>query len=440
MRITTQQSRIPWSWAVIALMPWFAISVRDAITNTGMAFTLRKFFDDPALIGLVLSTNYAFSLTVGSLVAFISDYIWTPLGRRRPFLIVSFLGAAILSIFLPLSTVGWLTIVLIVLYQFVSDFAGSYEPFTMDIIPPDQRGRSGSITHWYKSGAGALAMAFLIGHFDAEYSLFGMSFSGEHAMYWINACILGAAGFIILFLIREEKPENIDRPPLGKLLTQRFIVEITKPTILRLMGLALSIQTLWQGMYQFEPFLITEQWGYEKTEYGYLLTASMIFTVLLVPIAGYISDRFDRMKLLRIGLYGVVITKIFFYTYFEFFVSGRPPITAVLGIGLLKSTVGSFMAVACVPLIFDYVPRKRLGTLGCAMGLAFATSSFINTNVMGLWIKFSSQKLFNLPEGEYNYFAAYHWIILTGILGIFYIHYFAWSERKGKITRLSDEG
>lgn len=439
MKIVTNQKRIPWSWAAIVLFPWFATSMREAITNAGMTFTLKKFYDDPALIGLILSSNYAFGLTVGSLVAFLSDYIWTPWGRRRPFLLISFLGAAALSVFIPASNVGWLTIALIVFYQFVVDFMGSYEPFTMDVIPSEQRGRSGSITHWYKTLGVGVAMAVLIANYDSLYELGSLRFDGETVMYWANALALGASGFLVLFLVKETKPANFQRQPLRKLLVQRFVVELTRPTMLRLMGLALCIQTLWQGLSQFEPLLITEQWGYEKSEYGYLMTASMVVTLCVVPIAGWLSDRFDRLRLLRLGLYVVVILKIGVYVYFEFFITGAPSIAAVFAIGFFKSTIGSFMAVACVPLLFDFVPNSRLGTLGCALGIVFALASFVGTNAMGLWIKFSSPTLFDLPAGTYNYFAGYHWLILCGLLAIWYIHVFERAEKRGLIKRLGKD-
>jgi MFS family permease len=436
MKITTNQAQVPWSWVAIVLFPWFAFMIREPISNAGMTYTLKKFIDDPVIIGAVLSTNSLFSLSVGSIIAFLSDHIWTRWGRRRPFLIFSFFGAAILSLFIPLVHVPWLILGIIVLYQLVVDFSGSYEPFTMEIIPPHQRGRAGAMTHWYKTIGASATMAFLIGHFDFVYNLGFATVNGEQVMYWTNSLFLVVAGCIVLFLVREQKPKDYVKKSIPKILFQRFAVEITRPTMLRLMGLAMAMQALWLGLAQFEPLLVTEQWGYQKNSYGYIITSSTIITMVLVPLAGHLSDRFDRMSLLKFGMITVVVLKVIFYCVVEFAVEGQPPMAAVFALGFLKSTLGSFMAVLCVPLLFDYVSNNRLGTLGCAMGIVFGLAGFVGTNAMGFWIKFSSRTIYGLPEGEYNYLAGYHWPIFVGIVGFIYIYIFQRWENRGVIARV----
>src|SRR5690606_27638236 len=128
--------------------------------------------------------------------------------------------------------------------------------------------------------------------------------------------------------------------------------------MLWLMGLALVMQTLWLGANQFEPLLVTEQWGYTKEQFGYMISASTITTLVLVPIAGWLSDKIDRRRLLWFGLFLVIFSRIIFYTAVEFFYYPTPPLAAVFVLGFLRLSVGSFLAVACVPLIFDYVSRN----------------------------------------------------------------------------------
>lgn len=437
MRIITNQNRIPWSWALVILFPWLATMIREQVSVVGMTFTLRKFIDNPAIIGLVLSSNYAFGLTVGSFIAFISDYIWTPLGRRRPFLLISFFCSGVLSFFIPMLDTAWIVIALILLFQLMADFAGPYEPITMEVIPSPQRGRSQVMTIWYKLLGGSIAMTLLIGNFDHIYPLFGrFTITGEQVMYWVMGTLLIAAAAVLFFFVREEKPKDFKRVPISSLLTRTLFRELTHPRILRLMGLFFVMQNLWMGMFQYEALLITEQWGYEKSVYGKLFTISMFIAVPLVPIAGWLSDRVDRMILLKIGMLFMVSANIVFYVCIHYFIAGTPPVYAVFIIGFMKSTVGAFLAVACIPLIFDFVPRNRLGTLGCAMGLVASFITFISTNIMGVWITFSSKYVYRLPEGKYDYMAAYHCVILLGVAGIVYLYYFSRAEKKGLITRI----
>lgn len=438
MKILTNQKQAPWLWVVIIGYPWFAIIIRESISTTGITFTLKKFTDDPSLIGLIGSSNQAFGLFIGSFCAFTSDHIWTRFGRRRPFLIIAAFASAFVCLFIPIAGDIWLAVSIIIVYQMVVDIGAPYEPLCMEVIPSHQRGRAGAINHVFKAVAFTLVFAGLIGGFDRIYRITGnLVITGEQIMYWMNAAIILVAGSIFLFLVKEEKPEGAESRRLREVPYKSILKELVSPEILPLLGLVFVLNNLWLGIGQFESLLVTEQWAYSKSDYGNIMSMSMILTVALVPIGGWLSDRFDRLRLLKYGLAITILLKMGYYVYAEYLAPGGiPPYHMVLGLGLFKGAIGSFLGVACVPLLFEFISRNRLGTLACGMGITYGLVTLLGTNVMGQWIKFSSPRLYGLPENTYNYMAAYHWIFLLGVLGVSYMIYFEYLVKTGKIKKV----
>jgi MFS family permease len=437
MKILTGQSRVPWPWAFVLLIPWVGQVVREQVSNAGMVFTLQKFTQDPAIIGMVTSTNTAFGFLVGSLAAFASDHIWTRHGRRRPFILFAWLTSGFLLIFIPQINIFWLVVVVIVCYQFVVDFGTPFEALTMEVIPSPQRGRAGVISQFYKQFGSALVMLGLIGGFDRIYDLPAIgTITGEQVMYWTCAVVTIGMGALLFFTVKEIKPEGAKIYPLLKIPFTEFFREIFSRNILPLLGLAFVLSELWMGIGPFESLLVTTQWGFSRANYGQIMSISMFLMVFLMPIGGWLSDRFDRLLLLKIGVAIAISVKLFYYVYVEFIAPGGiPSYHMVVFLGVFKSGVNGVLAIACVPLIFDYVTSNRLGILGAGMGIVFSANTFLNINVMGFWIRFSSEHIYDLPEGTYNYAAAYHWLFVTGLLGLGYLFFFQRMVNSGRMQK-----
>jgi MFS family permease len=245
-------------------------------------------------------------------------------------------------------------------------------------------------------------------------------------------------GLIFWLLVEERKPENAIVHPLHRVPIGSFFKEICRKDMLPLLGLAFVMSSLWNGLGQFESLLVTEQWGYSKAQYGTIMSISVITTLLFLPLGGWLSDKHDRMKLLQAGLFLALGVKLFYYVYAEYIApNGVPSYHMVILLGLFKGGIGSMMAVACVPLIFDFVDSNRMGTLSAGMGITFGLTGFININAMGVWIRHASPSVYGLPEGTFNYMAGYHWIFAIMILGIAYFFYFARMVKTGRMVRLT---
>ncbi len=441
-KILTQQPRVSW-WAVAAiLLPWFMYSLHNEVSRSAITFSLRKYTDDPRLIGFVGSLNYGCGLVVGSLLSLASDRIWTRWGRRRPFLVAGCVGAGLLALCIPHAGTIWVLAGAILAYQILFDFSSTLEPLTMEVIPSAQRGRAGAIRQWFTAAASISFFYLLIGRFDDRYLLpGGWMVSGETVIYTLHAGVILGIGAFLWLGVEEVCPPGAEALRLRDIPWWAMFRGLFTRELMPLFGLAFVMVNMWIGLEQFEALLITEQWGYSKTEYGEALSYGVLATVAVVPLAGVISDRMDRLVALKAGLCVILGLKGIFYVYAEYVAPGGvPPFAAVVGMGLIRGAVASCVAVAAVPLIFDYVDTNRLGALSCGMGIVFGLSNFIQTNLMGVWIAFSSRWLYALPEGRYNYMAAYHYLFVMGIAGFVYLAVFSHWDRTGRVRRLRPRG
>lgn len=436
-KILTQQPKVPW-WAVsVILLPWMGNELHTQVSRTVIPFTLKRYTDDPALIGFIGSFNYGCGLLIGSFVSLISDRIWTRFGRRRPFMLIGAFGAGTLALFIPHASSLWVVALVILAYQMLFDFHNPLEPLTMEVVPTAQRGRAGAIRQWYRTGIAVVFLYFLIGCFDEVYQLPVVgAVAGEVLIYGCVTVVLFINGLIMWLRVEEVRPANAEVYRLREIPFRQMFRDLVSKDILPLLGLAFVMLNLWVGLDQFEALLVTDQWGYSKSQFGEAMSYGMLITIAVVPLAGWISDRFDRLIALKIGLCLVMTLKVTFYLYAEYAAPNAiPPFWAVVGMGLIRGAVANFMVVACIPLMFDYVSNNRLGTLSCGMGITFGLITFVQVNALGGWIKFSSSWLYGLPEGVFNYMAGYHFLFVMGLGSFAYLLVFSHWDRTGFVKR-----
>lgn len=156
--IRTGQTQVSWSSVFLLSLMWFTWGFNLFAGGQALAFTIQRYNSDPRIISLVMTITGV--LMIGPLISYVSDQIWTKIGRRRPFLIMAWIGGflAMASFaFLPqvcgminqvlvvagLQPVGHLVIlaVLIACYKKLWDGQATIEPLFLECVPPQQRGR-----------------------------------------------------------------------------------------------------------------------------------------------------------------------------------------------------------------------------------------------------------------------------------------------------------
>jgi MFS family permease len=185
------QRRLLWKLGLGA----FGLAFSITTTAAYLPPLLHRFTDSGGLIGVILGAEGIFALTVSPIVGPWSDSFHTPLGRRRPFMLVAVGPMGFCLLLMPFMPNLWTTVVIVMsfflaYYLFETPYRGLYP----DVLPATMFGRSQGIQHIQRGIA--IGIALVIG---------GLLFKVWRPSPFILASILttAACGLTIL-LVRED--------------------------------------------------------------------------------------------------------------------------------------------------------------------------------------------------------------------------------------------
>ncbi len=433
--IRTNQKHIPWIWVIALLSTTAIFGFIDKCSGAVLTFTLRKFTEDPALIAFVGSINIAFNFLVAPYVSYKSDRIWTRWGRRKPFMISGFLLLAIALFAVPFAPSLLVLGALVIVWQFAADwgYTGPWSPLLYETVPTSQRGRMVVI----KSLIGWPLMLFfnlvLIGQFDNTYQFphIGMSITGEQVIYILAGFLALLVVANLVLFVRETKPENQHAD--SKFHPFAYFKEVFGERQFRLIYLLLVVGVFMNaGMGQLGPLLYTEQWGYSKQEYGYLMTVQMVATLCIVtPIVYFIIDRFDRFHIFLVMLAIGTLHPLVYWGFIKFIAPDQiPSIGWIIFFMVFSGIEHSAASLALEPFFFDVTPRNKMGAMNSGFLLVRGVMLFIINNAVAWWIKGYSA-IFS--PGKIDYTSGFLWMALLGFIGLIGGLYFESQRRKGNV-------
>jgi len=431
--IETQHRRIPWRW-VILLQFIGSARILALFASGSMTFTMRKFIDSPFIINSVFTLDILFNLIVAAPCLYYSDRIWTRFGRRLPFVIASFIILGTVILLLPLAGSAVPMGVLVVLWLIFWDVGSTYDTLMMEIIPPEQRIRSAAIGAWFFQAIILLSTVVISGRFDDVVNAAGFTLSGEALIYWWGAACLFFCVIILLLFVRERPPITPPEPVSGgggfkSALAELFTQKSLWPVYLLVFGTVF----MGTGLGNFDALLIFDQWGYSKQDMGTnAFVGGMLNLVIIIPLIGVFTARMDKLKMFAIGIVGSMIARIAYYIFVQFILPDqRPSIAHMIVFGQLQSMIGQFSGIAMMPLLFDYIPRGKMGTAQAGFNLVRGITRVITLNGLGIWVTLYSSWF--LPAGKYDYFSGYLFMILLDFVGLAILISFGWKVRTGVI-------
>ncbi len=431
--IETQHKSIPWRW--VTLMAVFGLPHTIAFFVTmNLVFTIKKFIDNPAAINSLTSLDVLFNLLFAATCLYISDRIWTRFGRRKIFMIPAYAMIGIAFVLLPLATNVWTMIAAVVLWYIFIDVAATFQTLKMEVIPPHQRGRWAGMNAWLSQ---CLVIVFfvLVGpRFDDVVYVGGFHLTGEMFCYWIGTFAMLVGLLFLCFFIKEVKPAEPNPGFKGGVLGVYKAIFADKRllTVYLLMFCWLMVQ---QGLGAVDPLLFTEQWGYVKQDIGTNILAGGLVNLALIPLIGIIVDKSDRLKLFAFGLAGTLLVKIGYYVWVQFILAdNRPDIVHIIAFGYGMSVFGQFISVAFWPLVYDYIPRDKMGTAQTGLSVVKTLTRLLLLNGVGVWI--AAYSWFFLPEGQYDYFSGYLFLIITDFIGVAIVLNFVYQLKTGKLKKV----
>ncbi len=265
--IETQHRKVPWRWIILLNIIGQA-RILVLFASGGLVFTMKKFVDSPMLINSVSSFDIVFNLLISAPCLYYSDRIWTKYGRRLPFILVSMLVLSCVLIFLPLMTSAVPLFVMVILWLAFWDLGATFDILVMEIVPPEQRGRSAAIGAWMFNGLIMISAIIIGGRFDDVITRETFTLNGETFSYWFGA-MCGIFCIFAMMLFIKERPPTIPANTSGGLsLKASFSNLFVDRSLWPVYFLAFSTVLMSVGLGAIDPLLMTTQWGYSKQDMG----------------------------------------------------------------------------------------------------------------------------------------------------------------------------
>jgi len=138
------QRRLMWKLGLGA----FGLAFSITTTAAYLPPLLHRFTDSGGLIGVILGAEGIFALTLSPIIGPWSDSFHTPLGRRRPFMLVALGPMGFCLLLMPFMPNLWTTVVIVMSFFFAYYlYETPYRGLYADVLPPELFGRSQGIQH-----------------------------------------------------------------------------------------------------------------------------------------------------------------------------------------------------------------------------------------------------------------------------------------------------
>ena len=331
---------------------------------------LHRFTDSGGLIGAILGAEGIFALTVSPVVGPWSDSFHTPMGRRRPFMLVALGPIGFCLLLMPFMPNLWTTVVIVLSFFFAYYlFETPYRGLYPDVLPAETFGRSQGIQHIQRGIAIGIA---LVGG--------GLLFKLWRPAPFLLAAILttSACGLTIL-LVREDGGHGRVFQGFLAYIRRSWAIFWSDGDVRRF----LLANSAWEGTFAaartFVVLYIIDGLHQSKVMSSAVLGAVAVGYVIAAIFAGRLGDRF--------GLARVI--------FFASFVYGSGYLVGGLaqqwhdwyfGLIIVVAVAGGTVMTLAWGLLYKLVPEEHRGAVS---GLATTTKGIgllVGTPLAGLAI------------------------------------------------------
>ena len=330
-----------------------------AFNNFVLPPILKAFGAPDLLIGLLSSTRSIEGAVIQPTVGALSDRVWTPVGRRRPFMLIGiplsalfFVAGAFVSSLLPLA---------IVIFLFSFFFNVAVDPYTAllaDVVPLEHRGWLSGLSTGVQL---ASSVAFLL-------VVYAATANGASVPLWTYALV--AVVLIVSFgitVVGVHEP----REPAGDAVVSRhiplheYVEAVTEQRqAVRYLGTLFVYQF---GLNAILPYLVlfVVEDIHEPDQVAFGLSAALLVVTALGAVGfGRIADRIGTREVLAMGWGLLALSAVG-----GVLVQDLPETTVVV----LVAGVGNGAATAVSwPLLTALIPPERTGVFA---GLKAAAES-----------------------------------------------------------------
>jgi maltose/moltooligosaccharide transporter len=360
------QRRLLWTLGLGA----FGLAFSITTISVALPPLLHTFTKSGSLIGLVIGAEGLFALTLSPVVGPWSDSFHTPLGRRRPFMLVGLGPMAFCLLLIPFMPNLWTTTLLVLAFYFAYYlYEPPYRGLYPDVLPPSAYGRAQGVQHVLRGIA--LGIALVGGNFLLKV--------WQPAPFLTAAFVTTAACGLTILLVREDGGHGRVFEGFWAYIKQSWNIFWQEGDVRRF----LLANSAWEGTFaaarSFVILYVIDGLHESKTVSGEILAAVAVGYVIAAVFAGRLGDRF--------GLARVIFFASFVYGT-GLLVGGLAERWHVWYFGLIVpvSIAGGTVMTLAWGLLYKIVPAEHRGAVS---GLATTTKGIgllIGAPVAGLAI------------------------------------------------------
>ena len=333
-----------------------ALGLAWALTTTAAYLPpiLGRYTDSETLVGLVLAAEGIFALTLPLVIGPWSDTFHTPLGRRRPFMLVALGPMAFALALLPFMPSLWTTaLLLFALFFAYYVYEPPYRGLYPDVLPRVVFGRSQGVQHLFR---GAALAGGLIGG--------GVLFDlWDPAPFLLAAFVTTAACSTPILLVTEDGGHGAVFPGVRASVAHSWHVLRAN----RKVATWLAANTAWEGAFAgartFVVLYVTVGLGEPLITSTYILAVVAGGYVVAAIVSGRLGDRMGIARAITLAsvVYGIGMLTAGLGTEWHAW---------YLGPVFLVSIAGGIVMTLAWGLLFELMPEGERGTVA---GLATTT-------------------------------------------------------------------
>jgi MFS family permease len=331
---------------------------------------LHRFTDSGGLIGVILGAEGVFALTLSPVVGPWSDSFHTPMGRRRPFMLVALGPIGFCLLLMPFMPNLWTTVVIVLSFFFAYYlYETPYRGLYPDVLPAETFGRSQGIQHIQRGVAIGIA---LVGG--------GLLFKlWRPAPFLLAAILTTTACGLTIVLVREDGGHGRVFQGFLAYIRRSWAIFWSDGDVRRF----LLANSAWEGTFAaartFVVLYVIDGLHQSKVMSSAVLGAVAVGYVIAAIFAGRLGDRF--------GLARVI--------FFASFVYGAGYLAGGLaqqwhdwyfGLIIVVAVAGGTVMTLAWGLLYKLVPEEHRGAVS---GLATTTKGIgllVGTPLAGLAI------------------------------------------------------
>jgi Na+/melibiose symporter-like transporter len=370
--------------------------------NIAFTFSMNKFVENPAALTFVLTLPAWINWFIPPIVNFLSDRIWTRIGRRKPFVIISWTGTILFISLMPLApSFGWL-LAFYMGFSIFNQLGGPVEALKLEVVPPAQRAMSAAVMQWMVQIAVIVFFWVALGRFDEVTPFFGKMTTGEQGLFWTVSLGMVVMMLLLTLGIKETNPHSALR---GEKFTPGNIFRgLFSSHLWPVYILACSSAFLGTGLGALNNLLITIQWGYTMQDLGNnIVIGGLLNLAIFIPLCGLFSNKVGRFRIYVILVVLGVFVNVGMYTYYSFVLyDSKPTIIEMVMFGEMLSVLGILIGMTYVPLVYDFIPRNEMGTYAAGSGLITQATQLVTGNLVGFFVWLYAS-LFLGPAGEMSH-------------------------------------